>query len=807
MLRWLSFLLGLFLVFIVLGYIALQFYKPVILESVNRYLKNEINGDFQIGRLDFTIFEGFPNLSVTLSDIYLRGPRYARYHKDFLYAEKVYVHVRAADIFFGTVNLKSLTIRNGSIFIFRTKEDYSNLEVFKVNKVDTTATTSGSPSFELGNILFQNTRFTFVDSLKRKSFDVAFMKTTADFASTDSSRSVLLKGPLDFGGLMFNEQKGAYLYHTTTEARLDLEFIPMKKRLIIRPSELKFTKSNVDLSGQFDFEEPGNYSLNINSERVDYAEGLTLITAALRNKLSKFQFNAPIKLSVALLGQLTPGNEPLIDIGFSSQKNHFVSGDLEVTDFSCMGNFINHVDSTGVYNDSNSRITLNEFSGRVEGIPTSGKLTLTDLINPALGLSTRSQFGLRQLNLQSDTTMLRFISGDVDAKIEYEGQLKEYLDSTTTKYHGKLKGLVLVNNGAANMVPQKMQFDHANVRIQFTEKQMDLEKINFRVNGNSVQVNGKVKGFVPFFLQPEKKGYVSLSLYSPRIDMSTFIKKKIKIVKKMSRIRPKKISDFLDVLYSKIEFDLNMKADEVLSGSLRAEDVSGKLSLVGDHFSANDVKLKTAGGQVLLSLKMSDLENPLSPVVMKAEVRDADIKEFFNEFNNFSQTTITAQNLSGKFSTGIQLRALVDDDYGVPMSTVTGDVDFKIKDGRLQDFEPLQKMSNFLFKKRDFTDVQFAEIRSHFQISGRTLNIARMEIESSVLTLFLEGRYSLADSTDLSIQVPVSNLKKRDKTYQPENVGVDTKVGPSIFLHVSKGKDGKMAIAYDPFKKFKGKKK
>ena len=86
------------------------------------------------------------------------------------------------------------------------------------------------------------------------------------------------------------------------------------------------------------------------------------------------------------------------------------------------------------------------------------------------------------------------------------------------------------------------------------------------------------------------------------------------------------------------------------------------------------------------------------------------------------------------------------------------------------------------------------------------LDISRMEVESSVLTLFLEGRYSLADSTDLSIQVPLSNLKRRDKAYKPENVGVDAKVGPSVFLRAYKNREGKIVIKYDPFKKFKNRK-
>jgi len=51
------------------------------------------------------------------------------------------------------------------------------------------------------------------------------------------------------------------------------------------------------------------------------------------------------------------------------------------------------------------------------------------------------------------------------------------------------------------------------------------------------------------------------------------------------------------------------------------------------------------------------------------------------------------------------------------------------------------------------------------------------------------------------VQLPLSNLKKRDKTYQPKNIGVDAKAGPSVFLHVYKDVTGKIVFAYDPFKR------
>jgi hypothetical protein len=80
-----------------------------------------------------------------------------------------------------------------------------------------------------------------------------------------------------------------------------------------------------------------------------------------------------------------------------------------------------------------------------------------------------------------------------------------------------------------------------------------------------------------------------------------------------------------------------------------------------------------------------------------------------------------------------------------------------------------------------------------------------MEIGSTALSMFIEGRYDLKDSSDLSIQIPLSNLKKRDQDFPPENIGVDAKAGASVFLRVRPDKNGKMVIAYDPLKRFRKK--
>jgi hypothetical protein len=109
-----------------------------------------------------------------------------------------------------------------------------------------------------------------------------------------------------------------------------------------------------------------------------------------------------------------------------------------------------------------------------------------------------------------------------------------------------------------------------------------------------------------------------------------------------------------------------------------------------------------------------------------------------------------------------------------------------------------------VFKKRNFSEIYFAELKNRFDIRNREITINRMEIQSTVLTLFVEGVYSLQGNTDISIQVPLSNLKNREG-YTLENKGANSKAGASVFLRGRPGDDGNIQFKLDLFKKFRKK--
>jgi hypothetical protein len=186
---------------------------------------------------------------------------------------------------------------------------------------------------------------------------------------------------------------------------------------------------------------------------------------------------------------------------------------------------------------------------------------------------------------------------------------------------------------------------------------------------------------------------------------------------------------------------------------------------------------------------------------------NVNVSEVFTDFDNFGQDGITAQSLEGKLTADLSASMNVRNDGSIIPASIISQVDFLLRDGALINYEPVKKLQNFIFKNRNFDTIRFAELKNRLEISNQEIKINRMEIQSTVMSMFVEGIYNKKGTTDLSIQVPLSNIKKRDAEYNPENLGVEKKGGSSIFIRGRPGPDGNVRFKLDLFKKYEKDKK
>ena len=235
---------------------------------------------------------------------------------------------------------------------------------------------------------------------------------------------------------------------------------------------------------------------------------------------------------------------------------------------------------------------------------------------------------------------------------------------------------------------------------------------------------------------------------------------------------------------------VNLHAARLLYKKFEASNAIANVSLLPDRYIINNVSMQHAGGSISLNGSVLLGKDNDHYATANVVIENADVNKIFTAFNNFGQDGIKAENIEGKLFAKVNASLEINDEGKAYPNTIKSTVDFSLKNGALNNFEPVKKIQSFIFKKRDFDNIRFAELKDRLEIANQEIKINRMEIESSVLSMYVEGIYSMKGTTDMSIQIPLSNLKKRDENYIPENKGLNKKAGRSIFLRGRPGADG-----------------
>ena len=328
------------------------------------------------------------------------------------------------------------------------------------------------------------------------------------------------------------------------------------------------------------------------------------------------------------------------------------------------------------------------------------------------------------------------------------------------------------------------------------------------VAGHPITVSARAKNVVALVGENPNGLELDLKVSAPIINinqLSSVVSRKFPVKKQKS----KKHKGGLGTTIQRLEHLLS-------NGRMNIKVNAGKIKY--KEFEANNLKAEMEVDEVSWRLKKTSLVHGKGNIAVSATVREtrpniftlnSDIEmnnveadRVWREFDNFGMSSPTHKNIKGLLSLKSNVTLNMKHTGEFDMNSLNGKATFSIKNGALINFEPLTNIKTFLFKNRDMSDVRFAEIKDDINFQKGLITINRMEINSSVLSLYVEGTHSKKE-TDISIQVPLSNLKNRDKDYKPENTGSGKSGGMSVFVRAKTDETGKIKIKYDPFKRFR----
>jgi hypothetical protein len=539
----------------------------------------------------------------------------------------------------------------------------------------------------------------------------------------------------------------------------------------------------------------------VNTSKAVFSKAAALLPYNIQKNIDSISFDKTLTAKAEINGRLIPGNKAKVKVDWKV-KNATINtpfGIFEKTSFS--GFFFNQLSDTMPAIGENSIIQLNDFSGRWFGVGLeSKKIAVTNLKKPLLYCDIRASADLVTLNELLNTGTIEFNKGTIKADVVYSGAIYDSATDAPT-----INGTARINDGWLIYGPRQIQLEQFNGDLVFSGSDVYFKNISALAQGNKVQMNIAAKNLLALMNSDPSKATLNANVYSPEIDISkftSFIGSRQKQQRKITAKPRLGIASRIDKLLEQCSIISVVNADKVKFKKFTADHLKTTIALTNEVWALQKTSFGHAGGNVVLTGSLHGGSKNYNPINLNATLENIDISRMFNAFNNFKLSSLDSKNLQGKLFSTINLSGALLEKAELVPSSLKGTIILSLKKGELNNFQPLQNMNGSLLKNRDFSHISFSEIINRFDFNGSMVYINRMEIQSNVLNLFMEGRYDITGkATDLQIQVPISNLKKRDTDTIPDKKGVNSKAGISVYINAKSNDRGDIDFSYGLFHK------
>lgn len=799
--------LGIFLILYLCVYMYVSMNKKSIIKQVTDEISKKLNGKATIGDVDLSFFSAFPKVSVALMNVSLTDSMFTEHKHAFLHADRLFARLSVLKLIKKQAPLNGLRIENGEIYMYTDSTGYTNTYLLKQKNDTTVRQNASTERNELKSVILKNMSLIIDDRRKLKLLNYFVDDLNMKVDDKDTSFLFNTKADVIIHSMAFNLPRGSFLKEAKFTGKFEAVFNKRLNQLQFDSIDIKLSGQPFNVSGRFDLKGLfPQFSLRAHTRKLDYKEAKLLVPARIAKSLSLVDLEGRLDADVSIEGPLK-GGEPLIYINWTAKEAQLKTPFLDFEKASFTGYFTNQFSKSLPRHDPNSIININNFSAEWRGLPlVSGNIQILDLVQPILTCDLVSNFPLTKLNDVMGSNFLQLQSGEGSINLTYKGPVVRNNNTNSL-----INGTVSCKNGTVLYAPRNVAMNNVNGELLFKNSDVVVKDLRCVVLDNKILMQGQAKNLLQLINTEPGKANIDWTISTPSLNLGSFIfllkpGKKV-VVSANSKTKLASAASDIDEVLEKATVHVNLDAASLLYKKFEASNVNADVTLLANKYVINNVSMNHAGGSMTINGSLVNEKPNYLQAKINAAMNNVEVSRVLRAFDNFGQDAIMAQNLDGKLTAKVDASLGLDEDGKVYPATIQSIVDFSLKDGALINYEPIKRMQNVLFANRDFENIRFAELTDRLEINNKDIKINRMEIQSTVFSFFIEGVYSMKGNTDLSIQVPLSNLKKRDGNYSPENIGTDKKGGKSIFLRGRTGPDGNVAFKVDLFNKYKKEKR
>ncbi len=764
--RWLKIslrVIGSLVLLVIIFLIGISIYvsthKEKVIALITAALNKNINGELKAGGVEVSFFNGFPNLAVKLKNVSLRDKEWNRHHQTLLEAQDVDVAVNTAALLRGAINIKHIDISDAAIDLFTDTSGYSNTSVFKkgTTKKDTTKNSSSS-ALELDRFSLSNVSFKIDDRRVKKLFQFGVNQLKANMSYPDSGMHADINLNVMANSLAFNLTNGSFIKEKLVIGKLTANFNKKTKDINVNSEDFSIGGTPFGIVAKFAAGSKNvDFTFNITSDEITWKGASDLLAKNIALKLGIYNLDKPFLVKAIISGSFNGGGDPFLDVTADVKNNRLTIPGSTIDNCSFRGEFTNNEVKGKGLSDQNSVIRIIHLNGTYNHLPFAIDTgSISNLDNPVATGNFRSNFPVTDLNYLLASNVAKFTRGTANINLHYKADVVNYRINKPV-----IGGTVYIKGADINYFPRNLVFKNTSLSLNFSGNDLILSNINIQTGRSVVMMQGRVNNFLNLYYSAPEKIVVNWQINSPQMYLGEFLgflaSRKNETVK-ASKPNSGNVIDQLSNVLTKAKANMHLQVANLHYNQFLATGVLADMALSDEGLKLNNVSLKTSDGRLRLNGDIIEGDK-ISRFTLSTIISNVNVKTFFYSFENFGLKDLTYQNLQGFLSAKTNITGSITYDGNIVPRSIAGTIDLNLKDGALVNYQPLISVGKFVFPFRNLHNISIPNLDAAFELHGENIDIRPLKISSSVLNADVAGTYSLANKSDITLDVPLRDPK------------------------------------------------
>ncbi len=741
--------------------------KAGALEKVNTYL----SAPAKVENIDITFIHSFPKIELTLEHVYVKSPVKNTFHEELLGCKSISIGFDFWDIFNKKYKFKKIAVNDGNINIYTNKEGKYNYDIIKHD----TSTSGSNADIFLKEVSFHHMQFHLVDDLHHMSAKAYIKNLVFSGNFKEKIYDMKLNTALKIEQIQSGSQNFTLQEEINISTKLSIDRV--KKIYTIEEGKLTNDQLKCDLKGYINNEKSTFYNLSFNQEQCDLLYLSNLLPVAYKEKLSAYTAAGNITLHIDLKGAFTNTQKPVLSI-LSTLKN----GSLQSPDKKVKATNLSFELQGSTQTDAYKKgyIQLKNVQANINQTQLKTQILLADFEHPYIEVDWLSQGKVSDISSFIPSQNLQVKTGEYTSDFKIKGKLEDIKEE---RYKNIEIERFLLQAHKLDLKIGNNSYTGISFQSELNNGHLNIQQMDFDFNHEPVQMKLEVQNFLPYIFT-QAKPFVTCKINFDKIEVFP------------SNTNEKSTSD--TVTYPIPEFDLKLVGREFKYNKHVIKNLTAAIGFKNELLQVAASRFDIYDGNVVLENLVYNSMN--KEVVFSADIKEIDINKMFVGLENFKQNTLTDKHIRGIFSSkNIKGKIRLDKNYKPIYDEMILETDMVIKNGRLQNFEPIYMLSKFV-KVEELKDIKFAELTNKISIHDNNIYIPDMQIVNNALNIQISGTHSFENILDYHFKILLKDLlvKKRKAKVGDEFGEYEEVTDKGVYLYLFlKGDIDHLKFGYD----------